>query len=319
MSTSGDTARPARRAAAPAWPGLLIGLVLPLGLMFGLFWLRASLPESNFGRGEADAVLRYWLKVLVICVTAGGALWAALWYGWLARTGRDIGLTLLAIVLVGTFGGAVGAVQLKREANAGPRRVAEMESQWARTQDRDVNSLIGELNAIRVRETISPRAIVKDKDLSEARERLARARAAVAKHRRWREERIETYRAKIATLAVDAATRQRVISAFERQREQTEVIVMEFHGGIEDSLLQAEALTIFLHRSRGRWRAQGDRFLFGSASDYEYFNRGVRHYDAAFDSQARARWDLRGNPLLARDQDLFPDVKPPPRHNFVLF
>jgi len=317
MTTYEEPARPARRAPAPAWPALLAGVAAPLAIAFAVFWFRASLPDTNFGASQDDAVLRYWIKVIVICVLGGGALWAALWYGWAARSGRDIGLTMLALALIGTFAGAIGAVMLKDRINAAPRLVAEMERQWVDTQDRDVGRLISEINLMRIGDALDGPTLINQP--MEAQYRTARARKAVQKHRRWREKRIEDYRARIARLPADYETRQRILSAFERQRRQTERLVMTFHDGVEDSLLQTEALSKYLQRARGRWRVEGDRIVFSSKADYDYFERGIRHYDQAFDSQAAARWDLGGNPLLARDRELFPNHKPAPRHSFVLF
>lgn len=320
MSTYEDgSRRPARPAPKPAWPGLLVGLVLPLALAFGLFWLRASLPETNFGRGEDDAMLRYWVKVILICVGLGVGMWAALWYAWVAKTGRDVGATLFGVVVIATLAGAIGAVSLKRQAEAGPREVAAMEAQWSATQDRDVNSLVGELNAIRLGDAIDAEAIRKDTDFSEAAARLTRARGVVEKHRRWREQRINDYRARLAKIPGTAADRKRVLAAFDRQRLRTEVIVQEFHDGVENALLETEALSKFLHRNRGKWRVEGHMITFRSQADFDYFERGVRHFEEAFSSQASLRWDLRGNPLLDHGQPIFADVKPSPRHTFVLF
>ena len=168
-------------------------------------------------------------------------------------------------------------------------------------------------------EVLDAKAIDKDKDFSEAAARLARARSVIDKHRRWREQRINDYRKKIAGLPGKAADRRRVLAAFERQRLKTEVIVQEFYDEVENALIETEALSKFLHRNRGRWRVDRNMITFSSRSDFDYFARGVRHFEEAFSSQASLRWDLRGNPLLDHSQPLFHDLKPSPRHNFVLF
>jgi len=319
MSAYDGAARPARPKPAPAWPGLLISLVAPLALTFGLFWLRASLPDTNFGRSADDALVRYWVKVIVLCVGLGVAFWAALWFGFVARTGRDIGATLFGVVLVATAAGAGGAIRLKEQAQAGPREVARLEQQWLATQDRDVDTLIGEVNAMRLSEVINPRSIAKHADFAEQASRLARARAALEARRRWREERIADYRARLGRVHTDAASRALLLAAFDRQRLHTEVITQEFLDAYENALLETEALAKFLHKNRARWRLEGERAIFRSEADFNYFDRGVRHYEETFSDQAHLRWDLRGNPLLAHDRDLFPNTRPSPRHGFVLF
>lgn len=223
------------------------------------------------------------------------------------------------MIILTTLAGAVGAVWVKHQAEAGPREVAALERQWSATQDRDVNSLVGELNALRLGDVVDAAAIHKDTDFSEAAHRLTRARSVVEKHRRWREQRINDYRARLAKIPGTAADRKRVLAAFERQRLKTEVIVQDFHDGVENALLDTEALSKFLHRNRSKWWVEGDTIMFRSKGDFDYFDRGMRHFEAAFSDQASARWDLRGNPLLDHGQPIFEDVKPSPERRFVLF
>src|SRR5262249_36730302 len=71
-----DDYRPRRAAPKPSL-GVSLAIVggafaLAAIIAFALFWLRASLPDTNFGRGEADATLRYWVKVFLLCIGIGG-------------------------------------------------------------------------------------------------------------------------------------------------------------------------------------------------------------------------------------------------------
>jgi len=293
-----------RPDAPETWPALVAGMGLSMLVTGTLFWFFGILPNLGRGHGDVGELVRFAMAMLIPCMIVTAMVWAAVWFGFVKRTGREVADKYFAILLATNLAAAGGVTWIKYAETGLTRELSAMESQWSYTQRRDIDGFIGEMNALRLGDIATPAYIKRDADLSESTARLKRARELVAKHRRFREQRVRDYRAKIAALKTSADMRSRVLAGFEAQRARSEPLVAQYFDANLVLIDEVEKLVNFLARNRSRWRLEDDMATFTDLDLYNELQGRKQHHEIAFRKQEDLRWRLSENRLLPVDLDL---------------
>ena len=284
-----------------AWPALAVGVAVVVVITAGLFWMLGTTP--NFGGPYSDigAIVKFGVAALLACMLITAAVWTAIWFGYVKRTGREVADKYFAILLAAALASVGSVTAAKVAMTAGPREVASMERAWRETLLADNRDFVAKMNALRIERALDAEALAKDSDLSEAKDRLRRAHELVARSREIEAGRERAARIKLAAIRLPAEERARVLAAFDAERRRTAGDLQEYWDTHEDILIEADTMVAFLQRRKGAWTVEGDMVLFRSQPDLAAFRRHMKSFRDRF-SRLQVLRGYLGAPTLLRHE-----------------